>query len=382
MVPVASMHSKTNSGMTPTDTLDPDPLCFHMKEHVSRQFDALERRCFIVNDPQECRPVGSAEATHVFRQTCPLCGGLQATTYLETNVRSPSGDVYHVMACPDCGLRYTNPVPTGSQELSTLYGSQYHHNRTSRLYELLQTILHWERRSTFSDRQPGRILDIGCAHGGFLRTLSDRGWETFGVDLSAAACELSRSRGLSVHCGTLTSAAFPAGFFDVVTAWHVIEHLQDPGPELSEIRRVLSDDGLLVVEVPNYDCLTARICGKRWWGLDTPRHLQHFDQGTLERLLKDHGFTPLRVKNHHSTDLSIAFHSFLHRLGLRSLFGIETISRDIGRMSLVSKLAFVAVALPIGLFSALYSLSAGLLTGKGESITVIADRSDHEKHTS
>ena len=309
-------------------------------------------------------------------RACPLYGGIDVVSCLKTDELSSSGEAYYIVACADCGLHYTRPVPSAQQELSELYGSEYHTGGTSRLYDLLLKGLCRERRKTFSDRPPGRILDIGCGNGELLHTLVDQGWEAYGVDLSAAACELAATQGLSVHCGTLTSASFPAEFFDVVMAWHVLEHLPDPRAELSEARRVLRGNGLLVVEVPNYDSLTSRICGKRWWGLDVPRHLEHFNRATLERLLEESGFTPLYVKNHHSTDFSIAFHSFLNRLGLRNLFGIRTISRDVQRMSLISKLAFALLALPIGLSCVLYSLVAALLTGNGESIAVIALRSE------
>jgi 2-polyprenyl-3-methyl-5-hydroxy-6-metoxy-1,4-benzoquinol methylase len=309
-------------------------------------------------------------------RACPLCDETRVTSCLETDLVSSSNEPYQIVACANCGLRYTRPVLTSPAELAILYGNEYHTSKTSRLYGFFLEGLCAERRKFLVGLQPGRILDLGCGNGEFLRGLAERGWDAYGVDLSAAACDLSTSRGIQTHCGTLASAAFPSESFDVVTSWHVLEHLPEPRTDLVEVRRVLRGDGLFVVEVPNCDSLTSRLCGKHWYHFDVPRHLQHFNRATLQRLLEENGFTPLYARNYHRSNFTAAFHSYLNKLGLRKRLRLQTISRDIGSVSPLSKLTFALVALPLGGLSILYSLAALLVTGNGESITIVARRSN------
>jgi SAM-dependent methyltransferase len=98
----------------------------------------------------------------------------------------------------------------------------------------------------------GRLLDVGCGDGLFLKLAAKQGWEGWGVELSPTACELARQQsGCRIHCGALASAHFPAGHFDAVTLFNVLDQLPDPLAELREIYRVLKPGGLLMVRVPN-----------------------------------------------------------------------------------------------------------------------------------
>ncbi len=231
-----------------------------------------------------------------------------------------------------------------------------------------------ERRRALLNRKSGRVLDVGCGNGDFLLSLKRRGWKVHGVEFSAEAAELARSRGIDVVHGELKSAAFPDGFFDVVTLWHVAEHLPDPLAEFAEVRRILRDDGLFVLEVPNSDCLTLRLCGTRWRPLDVPRHLQHFTPATLERALTKVGFALRRRQNVHFVDFTLVFYSLMDRLGISRLSGIRYFSTDFGPASPASKLLFLAFGIPIACLSLPYSVLETLGNGNGEILTVTAHK--------
>lgn len=135
---------------------------------------------------------------------------------------------------------------------------------------------------------PGRILDVGCGPG-FLLSAVGEGWEKHGVEVSALAAEHARAHG-RIHNGLLAEAAYPDGHFDVVVLHHVIEHVADPSALLREIRRVLAEDGLLILATPNFDSGCARRFGERYRLLHDKTHITLFSDDSMRRFLRDHGF--------------------------------------------------------------------------------------------
>jgi 2-polyprenyl-3-methyl-5-hydroxy-6-metoxy-1,4-benzoquinol methylase len=145
-------------------------------------------------------------------------------------------------------------------------------------------------------RARGRLLDVGCGSGTYLRAMRDLGWEVCGVEVNAEAARLARERwGLDVRQGTLEEAGLPGSEFDVITFWHTLEHLPSPRRALAECRRLLRPGGLIMLETPNCAGPGARLFGERWFHLDAPRHLYAFTPDTLRRLLAQLGFTAVQV---------------------------------------------------------------------------------------
>ncbi len=135
-----------------------------------------------------------------------------------------------------------------------------------------------------------RVLDIGCATGALLAALRERGWDPQGVEISAAQADYGRKRyALPIHAGTLESAAFPSGSFDLVHASHLIEHLNDPASFLEEAARIMKGEGILVLTTPNADGLQARLFGPAWRSAIFD-HLYLFSARTLRALLASKGF--------------------------------------------------------------------------------------------
>lgn len=310
-------------------------------------------------------------------RACPLCGGVEARVYLHTGKASAEGQPYRVVACVGCGLRYTRPLPTGA-ELAGLYGEDYYVRNAPRWFSddlvrvLFRDSVQWQHRRALLKRRPGRVLDIGCGNGEFLLSLKRRGWEVHGVEFSAEACALARAKGIAAHQGDLASARFPAGHFDVVTLWHVLEHLPEPLTELAEVRRILRSDGLLVVEVPNSGSLTFRSCKEQWYALDVPRHLQHFTPATLQRALRQSGFASARSQHFHHWDFTIAFYSFVNRPGVTERLRIRHFSTDYKRAPAAARALFLALGFTVGALCLPYSIAAALVSGDSETVTITA----------
>jgi SAM-dependent methyltransferase len=311
-------------------------------------------------------------------RSCPLCGTTKARPLLTTDRTSRHGEAYVVVTCAACGLRFTRPLPD-EQEIATLYPESFYGSRTPRRlsWDALRGVLHpvvlRERRAPLAGRVPGRVLDVGCGDGDFLASLRDAGWEVAGVEISPAACARARAKGIEVHQGDLMTAAFPSGRFDAVTFWHVLEHLPEPRRELREARRILRPGGVLVAEVPDADSVTFRVCRERWHGLDVPRHLQHFDRGTVRQLLLRAGFDVVRLTTFHRVDFALVFTSLVNRTGIlgrpRGEHYFVGDHRAAGRGR---KALFLLAALPLALLSFPWTIVAQTLMGRGESLTVTA----------
>jgi SAM-dependent methyltransferase len=118
-----------------------------------------------------------------------------------------------------------------------------------------------------------------------------RGWDVYGVELSETSAAHAREvLGLPVFVGPLEQLPQPAGSFDVVILWHVLEHFSSPGEALRRCHELLRPGGLLVVAVPNFASLQARVAGPEWFHLDVPRHYVHFGLPVLTRTLEGQGF--------------------------------------------------------------------------------------------
>lgn len=137
----------------------------------------------------------------------------------------------------------------------------------------------------------GRILDVGCALGGFLYLAKQDGYSISGVEISESSADHASKRlGIEVHNCDLVSANLPSEHYDIVTMWDVIEHLQSPHDTLSEINRLLRPDGMLMFSTGDAGSFFARLTGKYWHLMTPPQHLFFYNNENLKKLFQNHGF--------------------------------------------------------------------------------------------
>jgi 2-polyprenyl-3-methyl-5-hydroxy-6-metoxy-1,4-benzoquinol methylase len=199
-----------------------------------------------------------------------------------------------LVVCTACGTGRLHPMPD-EDEIASFYPAAYYGDAGAKFRGPIEWLVRalGARHARFlaEGLAPGaRVLDLGCGRGVTLAALAEQGFEAHGVERSAEAARGADRRAQVRIAPTLVEAGYPAGHFDAVVVWHVLEHLRAPDAALAEIRRVLRPGGRLVVAVPNFASWQARWAAAAWFHLDPPRHLHHFPLAALRGLLARSGF--------------------------------------------------------------------------------------------
>jgi 2-polyprenyl-3-methyl-5-hydroxy-6-metoxy-1,4-benzoquinol methylase len=250
-----------------------------------RYFAARERELAALVDPAS----GLLAERYARTVPCPLCGSGEWRHLFTKNG-------FSFVRCRSCSLVFSNP-----QVREDLVEAEYRTGGSNDIWvDVLLSPRQMEMdRAKFSSlldelephRGDGRILDVGCSIGLFLKLANDRGWKGVGVEFS----ELARRHaveelGLDVIDTPLEETDWPAASFDVVTLNSVIEHLNEPRRMLAEIRRLLKPGGALYIITPNVDSLACRLLHERAATFDGRNHLVYFSPATLARALEAEGF--------------------------------------------------------------------------------------------
>jgi len=233
-------------------------------------------------------------------ETCILCQTPERELLIEK-------DGWTVHRCPTCGLGFLDPRPSES-EIEGLYRSEYFSERydggidpDSQQY--LKRLSGEQHRTKFikSVKPSGHLLDIGCGYGYFLDASRREGYNVHGLDVSEWAAQYAVEKlGLSMTIGKIGDVDFPSPNFDIITMWHSLEHTPNPHMALQKAKSWLKKDGILVIDVPNYEGTDARKIWQEWDGWSLPYHYWHFTPKSLKQLLSQHGFTVVKHKDYHT----------------------------------------------------------------------------------
>jgi SAM-dependent methyltransferase len=224
-------------------------------------------------------------------KTCLFCQATQSDISLFTVVRG-----WRYLRCKACGLIFLNPMPT-EDELSHFYNESYAYDR-ERYRESVARQGEWlQLLGSFRDGR-ARLLEIGCSYGYFLAAARERGWDVQGIELSERAGRFAcQELGLRVITGRVSDCAENLQTpFDVIVAWHVLEHDLEPHRFLHEIFQVLRPGGVLTLRVPNVESAAARLAGAGWQWLSPPEHAFMYSRRTLNTLLSSCGFEILHAR--------------------------------------------------------------------------------------
>lgn len=228
---------------------------------------------------------------------CPLCHSEKIEMWANL-------DNYPVAKCSDCTFVFTKNI--NFDELTKLYqkenyyteqgGSGFHVTDSntdsfdSTGDDYFKTYRLQPASNLLQNQKTIRYLDIGCSAGHMLQIAKNMGWQAKGIEISPVAVEFGRKRGLDITQSSVDEYNFSKNSFDLISMFHVLEHVFHPREELKKIKTALSPNGFLIIEVPNIASLPAKMRKSSWKGLLVPYHLWHFNKSTLPKLLDEVGY--------------------------------------------------------------------------------------------
>lgn len=225
---------------------------------------------------------------------CPICGANSPREVIQAPDRfHVRKELYQLVRCPACSLVWLENPPA-PEEMPHHYGEAYH--RAVTVSGETKPDARWRapRDRVLQMAKGGAILDIGCSSGTFLRTFKGGGWDLYGIEISPQEARKAEvSTGARVHVGDVLDAPFPSRSFDVITCFHVLEHVYRPLETIMKAWDWLKYGGIFYLEVPNIESLEASIFRSYWYGLELPRHLYHFSPTSLRCLFQPLGFEEL-----------------------------------------------------------------------------------------
>ena len=232
--------------------------------------------------------------------TCPLCQGGLFDDYISTKDYTVSGEDFSIVSCQNCGFRFTNPRPT-EKILGTYYNSdEYvsHSNNANSLVNAVYKIarkftLRWKYQMIKKEKISGNVLDYGCGTGEFLNYCKAQNWKIAGVEPNDKARKQAAELTLESINTELDNV--PTVGFDVITLWHVLEHIPRLNDTLIQLKDLLTPQGYMLLAIPNCKSHDARLFKEHWAAYDVPRHLYHFTQETLNNLVENHGMKVVDV---------------------------------------------------------------------------------------
>ncbi len=212
---------------------------------------------------------------------------------------SVSKEIFELHHNPEYDLLITFPKPS-LEKLPSYYESDDYISHTDGKRSLFEKVYHLVKNVALKNKlklinaqtEKGTILDIGAGTGDFLIAANKDGWETTGIEPNEKAKAIAVKKGVSFadHLSDLKDHSF-----DVITMWHVLEHVPNLDDYLSELKRLIKPSGTIVVAVPNFKSFDANYYGRFWAAYDVPRHIWHFSKVAIKKLFAEKGMELVEV---------------------------------------------------------------------------------------
>ncbi|NRD18548.1 class I SAM-dependent methyltransferase [Winogradskyella eckloniae] len=215
-------------------------------------------------------------------------------TYLTLKDHSLSKEAFQLLYNKELDMLETFPEPKG-EKLSEYYKSEDYISHTDTKRNLLEFVYHKVREISLKrklklinsfESESKQLLDIGCGTGDFLQTALKDNWNITGIEPNESARQIANSKTNNAVFETEELSKLKPNSFDVITLWHVLEHLPDLEMHTALFKSLLKPNGTLVIAVPNYKSYDAQYYKNFWAAYDVPRHLWHFSKISISELFK------------------------------------------------------------------------------------------------
>lgn len=238
--------------------------------------------------------------------TCLVCGSTLLSKELTCKDFVATGESFDLHRCGDCSFLFTNPRPRAA-EIGPYYQSDRYVSHAGdkknfsfmyKVYDVVRDYSIKQKLNLIKSYHPsGKLMDLGCGLGYFLEGVTkDKTFDALGVDVSQEAIDYVKKKfGYNVlnedKLDTIEEHSF-----DVITQWHVLEHVHLLNERMQQLKNILKPTGTLFIAIPNSDSWDAKYYKEFWDGYDVPRHLYHFNQKSFGSLMNKHGFDVIQTK--------------------------------------------------------------------------------------
>ena len=235
---------------------------------------------------------------------CPWCDSDNNHQFLKLKDYFLTQEDFEILECNDCKLLFTTPCPApdkiGDYYKSEEYLSHNDEKRSlfARIYNIVKkTNIKNKFNIAVGNKQSAvRILDIGCGVGDFLNYAKEKGCKITGIEPNDDARKIAEKK-LNIKVFSPAELEnLPDNSFDIITMWHVLEHVADLKTEIHHLQRLLKNDGRLILALPNYKSFDAEYYKDKWAAYDVPRHLNHFSRTSIENIFKETKFQLTDIK--------------------------------------------------------------------------------------
>jgi ubiquinone/menaquinone biosynthesis C-methylase UbiE/transcription elongation factor Elf1 len=252
----------------------------------------------------------------IYREHCPICNHSEFEKHIDCVDYTVSNETFTIVKCKSCGFHFTNPVPIES-EIGNYYKSDSYVSHSATKKGLIFKIYHLVRSYTLKQKvklittlsKGKNHLDIGAATGHFLNASTKAGFNSIGLEPDKDARQFAQST-FNVNIKPLEHLyEIKENAVDVITMWHVLEHVYNLRKDLDQITKILKDDGVMIVAVPNMGCYDAKKYKEYWAGYDVPIHLYHFQPNDIKNLFEQYNMSieqilPMKFDSYYVSMLS------------------------------------------------------------------------------
>ncbi len=256
---------------------------------------------------------------------CPICNEQSFTTHLNCKDYTVSGKEFSISKCDSCGFKFTNPIPQ-ENEIGKYYESEEYisHSNTSKtiIDKLYQAVRKYTIKKKYNlvKKNATAILDVGSGTGEFLSFCKHKGLITKGIEPSDSARNFSIKNYKLDISEEKELDHLEEKSFDVITMWHVLEHVYHLNKRIEQIKRLLKEKGTIVIAVPNCSSYDAGKYQKYWAAYDLPRHLYHFTPNDIKLLMNKHGLKVETILPMHFDSYYVSMLSEKYKNGKGNIF--------------------------------------------------------------
>ncbi|HXT84036.1 MAG TPA: class I SAM-dependent methyltransferase [Verrucomicrobiae bacterium] len=216
---------------------------------------------------------------------CPICSSDNISNYLKSSNQHGKKLLqikkkFNYYRCNNCDVTFLSGIAIDKTYYQTYYSFPESENNVPKFKKIENKFAEYSNNfkkgiieQFVNNKKKIDLLDIGCGTGNFIASLDKSKYNAVGIERDKTEYQIAKEKNITVYCSDILRQNFEDRKFDVITLWHVVEHIPEPHKLLKKIRKLLKKDGIVILTTPNSDALGFKIAKEKWFHLDAPRHI-------------------------------------------------------------------------------------------------------------